>query len=75
MKAKIIERIENMNNRGGCALVYNEDIARALCTPSELKRSDFGRLPPNSSEDWIDVQTRALSQAWSMIRRAMRYMR
>lgn len=24
---------------GGCGLIYNEDIAKRLCTPSELKRS------------------------------------
>ena len=57
-------------SEGGCYLVYNEDIAKALCTPSELKRTDNGRLNPNSRDTWIDVQSRALFQAWHMIRRA-----
>jgi len=56
---------------GGCYYIYNSDIAEALCTPSELKRTDGGRLQPNGSESWLDVQARALSQAWTMIQRAM----
>ena len=58
-------------SEGGCALIYDADIAEALCTPSELKRTDNGRLQPNSGESWIDVQTRALYQAWGMIKRAI----
>lgn len=53
---------------GGCALVYDEDIAKALCTPSELKKSKNARYNPNCRETWIDVQTRALKQAWLLIR-------
>jgi len=38
----------------GCSLIYNEDIAKRLCTPSELKRKDYGRLNPNRREEWLD---------------------
>lgn len=48
---------------GGCSLVYDEDIAKLLCPPSTLKRKRNGALPPNSSEEWLDVQARALAQA------------
>lgn len=48
---------------GGCSLVYDEDIAKLLCPPAEFKRKRNGALPPNSSEEWLDVQARALSQA------------
>lgn len=48
---------------GGCALVYDGDIANRLCTPSELKRKRNGELNPNSCETWLDVQARALYQA------------
>lgn len=48
---------------GGCALIYNRDIARRLCTASELKRTRDGQRNPNANETWIDVQARALSQA------------
>ena len=48
---------------GGCSLCYDEDIAKLLCTPSELKRKRNGALPPNSHEEWLDVQARALTQA------------
>ena len=48
---------------GGCALCYDGDIAKALCTPSEYKRTRGGELRPNSREEWLDVQARALYQA------------
>ena len=47
----------------GCSLVYDEDIAKLLCTPSTRKRKHSGALPPNSREEWLDVQARALAQA------------
>lgn len=47
----------------GCGLVYNEDIAQALCAPWELRKTDNGRLRPNGREDWLDVYARAMHQA------------
>ena len=55
-------------SEGGCSLIYDRDIAKRLCTPSELKRTDGGRLMPNSRENWIDVQSRALFQAYHLIK-------
>jgi hypothetical protein len=56
---------------GGCALIYDGDIAKTLCTPSELKRCKNGERMPNSREGWLDVQARALGQAyWRIIRAA-----
>lgn len=57
---------------GGCALVYDEDIARHYCTKSELRgvtRSD-GTISEraNARENWPDVQARALRQAAFLIR-------
>ena len=57
---------------GGCSLIYNGDIAEKLCTPSELKKKDGGRRAPNSRESWLDVQARALYQAWGRITRKFR---
>ena len=54
---------------GGCALCYNADIAKHLCTPSLLKRKRNGNLPPSRQEEWLDVQTRALFQAEHLINR------
>lgn len=48
---------------GGSALIYNGDIAERLCTPSELKKTRNGERRPNSREEWLDVQARALYQA------------
>ena len=54
---------------GGCSLVYDEDIAKLLCPPSTLKRKRNGALPPNNHEEWLDVQARALTQAfWRVLR-------
>lgn len=49
---------------GGCSLIYDEDIAKLLCPPSTLKRKRNGALPPNSNEEWLDVQAMALNQAF-----------
>lgn len=48
---------------GGSALIYNGNIAKQLCGPSELKRTHNGELRPNSREEWLDTQARALAQA------------
>ena len=50
-------------SEGGCALIYNRDIARRLCTASELKLTRDGQRNPNARETWLDVQARALYQA------------
>ena len=60
---------------GGCSLIYDGDIAERLCTPSELKKKDGGRLAPNSQESWLDVQIRALYQACIMITRKFRLLK
>lgn len=59
-------------SEGGCALIYDSDIAERLCNPTELKRTRNGSHNPNSRESWLDVQTRALMQAGLLIRRAYR---
>ena len=56
-------------SEGGCALVYNQDIAERLCSPSELKRTKNGTNNPNSRENWVQCQARALFQAWELIKR------
>ena len=57
---------------GGCSLIYDGQIAERLCTPSELKKKDGGRLAPNRKESWLDVQTRALRQACIRIKSKFR---
>lgn len=57
---------------GGCYEIYNEDIAKRLCTPSELKKTRDGERRPNSREEWLDVQARALYQAARIIRNIYR---
>ena len=57
---------------GGSSLIYNGDIARRLCSPSELKRTRDGERRPNSSEEWLDTQARALFQAANLLQRIIR---
>lgn len=57
---------------GGCSLIFDCDIAERLCTPSELKKTRNGERQPNSREDWLDVQARALYQASIEVIRAYR---
>lgn len=54
---------------GGCALIYDADIARRLCSPSELRRCRDGERRPNSREEWLDTQARACFQAAQLVRR------
>ena len=53
---------------GGYALLYDEDIAENLCSPSELKKCKNGMLRPNKKEQWFDVQAKALFQAEKLIK-------
>lgn len=48
---------------GGYFDIWNYDIAKRLCTPSELKKSNEGMRRPNKCEEWIDVEVRAVYQA------------
>lgn len=52
----------------GMPLVYNYQIAERFCSPSELKKVDWGNRRPNSRENWIDLQARALYQAFELIK-------
>lgn len=57
---------------GGCSLIYDSDIASRLCCPSELKKTRNGERRPNSQEEWLDVQARALHRAANRICRHIR---
>ena len=53
---------------GGCSLIYDGDIAERVCSPSEYKKTREGQRNPNSRENWLDCQARALTQAFNRIR-------
>lgn len=52
---------------GGCALIYDGEIAERLCSPSEYRKTRDGQRTPNSRETWLDCQARALGQAATLI--------
>lgn len=62
----------NAYSWGGSSLIYNGDIAERLCTPSELKKTRNGERKPNSREEWLDTQARALFQACNRVARLYR---
>lgn len=57
----------NAYSWGGCSLIYNADIAKRLCCPSELKKTRNGDRRPNAREEWLDTQARALNQACRLV--------
>lgn len=59
-------------SEGGCALVYDTDIAERVCSPSALKRCKGGERQPNARENWLECQARALWQAAALVLRAYR---
>ena len=62
----------NQYSWGGSSLIYDFDIAARLCCPSELKKTRNGERRPNSHEEWLDVQARALLQACNRVKKAVR---
>lgn len=62
----------NQYSWGGSSLIYDGDIAERLCTPSELKKTRNGERRPNSREEWLDTQARALFQASNRVKKAIR---
>ena len=62
----------NQYSWGGSSLIYDGDIAERLCTPSELKKTRHGERRPNSREEWLDTQARALTQACNRVARVYR---
>lgn len=57
-------------SEGGCSLIYDRQIAERLCTASELKKTSNGCKAPNKRETWLEVQARALLQAWLRVEKA-----
>lgn len=60
-----------MYSEGGCSLICDQDIAKRLCTPSELRRCRHGEKTHNSRETWLDTQGRALYQASKRVKKAI----
>jgi hypothetical protein len=63
----------SMYSWGGSSLIYDPQIAERLCTASELKKTDNGYRQPNASEQWLDVQARALYQAAQIVKDCLKH--
>ena len=55
-----------------CSLKYDSQIAERLCTPSEFKRKDGGRLAPSRHDNWFNEQAKALNYACLRIKSKFR---
>lgn len=59
----------------GYSLIYNGDIAERLCTPSEFREKDGGRLAPSRYKTWFDEQSMALCHAYLRIKDKFRLLK
>lgn len=57
---------------GGCAYIYDGDIAATFCSPSEYRKTKGGEKEPNNRETWLDVQGHALFHAEILIKSTIR---
>lgn len=61
-------------SHGGSALIMGCEIAKRLCTTSELQRlttkAGYIKDGPNPRETWLDCQARALYQAAALVQTA-----
>ena len=55
-----------------CSLKYDSQIAERLCTPSEFKRKDGGRIAPSRHDNWFNEQAKALNYACLRIKSKFR---
>ena len=62
---------ENYSYRG-YSLKFNRQIAERLCTPSELKKKDGGRIAPSRHDNWFNEQAKALNYACLRIKSKFR---
>lgn len=65
-------------SEGGASLIYDKEIAERLCSPSELKKlhvAGWQYRRPNSQEDWLQAQARALYQASNLVLRTYQALR
>lgn len=73
LKKKLLNGADSWHDYSywGNAYIYDTDIASALCAPYEYIKTNKGQKQPNKKETWLDVQARALYQAWLMIQQVI----
>ena len=52
----------------GYSLIYDSQIAERLCTPSEFRKKDGGRIAPSRHDNWFNEQAKALNYAYLRIK-------
>lgn len=59
----------------GYSLIYDSQIAERLCTPSEFRKKDGGRLAPSRHDNWFNEQAKALNYAYLRIKDKFRLLK
>lgn len=69
LEKKLLMGAENWHkySYAGFAYSYNSQIAETICTPSELKRYDYGKKCPKKFSDWCAAQEYYLTLAYVTI--------
>ena len=77
LESWLLKRAKNWGDYsyGGYSLKFSRQIAERLCTPSEFKRKDGGRLAPSRYKTWFDEQSEALCYACIRIKRKFRLLK
>lgn len=69
LEKQLLNGAENWHqySQDGCSLIYDEDIAKRICTPSELKRTQNGRWNFRKGISWLTLQGYLLEAATYLI--------
>lgn len=69
-----VRRLSGSVSWGGNFEIFDDGVVERLCTPSEIRRYNAGRMQngPRSGERWLDVQARAVNSAVVRIHNILR---
>lgn len=77
LKIAVLNGAENFKEASynGNFLIYNYDLAKLFCTPKQLEKLEARKQFPQGigGESWLDIQARAIVQAFREIARDRGY--
>ena len=77
LESRLLKDARNWENYSyrGYSLKSNRQIAERLCTPSEFRKKDGGRLAPSRHDNWFNEQAKALNYACLRIKDKFRLLK
>ena len=72
LRSAVLHGLEDFKaySYSGRSLVYSCQIAERLCTSRQIAKYECGLYKYNFKEEWLDVQARALVQAFELLKRS-----